>query len=97
MPSVSIWRKGSVRTDRLQADRFGYTALARYLMKEPEGAKRYFCSRNLKEPVITVSDTKLSIRKAERIAQSAARPAGAKADKTPRSAPKKSGSSTSSM
>ena len=66
-----IWRKGRVRTDRLQADRFDYTALARYLMKEPEGAKRYFCSRNLKEPVITVSDTKLSIRKAERIAQSA--------------------------
>ncbi|HNW87937.1 MAG TPA: hypothetical protein PKJ47_13490 [Candidatus Limiplasma sp.] len=67
----SIWKKGRVRTDRLQADRFGYTALARYLMKEPEGAKRYFCSRNLKEPTITVSDTKLSIRKAERIAQAA--------------------------
>ncbi len=67
----AIWKKGRVRTDRLQADRYGYTALARYLMKEPEGAKRYFCSRNLKEPVITVSDTKLSLRKAERIAQSA--------------------------
>ena len=66
-----IWRKGRVRTDRLQADRFGYSALAHYLLKEPEGAKRYFCSRNLKEPIITVSDTKLSIRKAERIAQSA--------------------------
>jgi hypothetical protein len=66
-----IWKKGRVRTDRLQADRYGYTALARYLLKEPEGAKRYFCSRNLKEPVITVSDTKLSLRKAERIAQSA--------------------------
>lgn len=67
----SIWKKGRVRTDRLQADRFGYTALARYLLKEPEGAKRYFCSRNLKEPTVTVSDTKLSIRKAERIAQAA--------------------------
>jgi hypothetical protein len=67
----AIWKKGRVRTDRLQADRYGYTALARYLMKEPEGAKRYFCSRNLKEPVITVSDTKLSLHKAERIAQSA--------------------------
>ena len=66
----SIWKKGRVRTDRLQADRFGYTALARYLMKEPEGAKRYFCSRNLREPTVTISDTKLSIRKAERIAQS---------------------------
>lgn len=65
-----IWRKGRVRSDRLQADRYGYTALARYLMKEPEGAKRYFCSRNLKEPLITVSDTKISLRKAERIAQS---------------------------
>lgn len=65
----SIWKKGRVRTDHLQADRFGYTALARYLMKEPEGGKRYFCSRNLKEPTVTISDTKLSIRKAERIAQ----------------------------
>jgi len=65
----AIWGKGRARTDRLQADRYGYTALARYLMKEPEGAKRYFCSRNLKEPVITVSDTKLSIRKAERLAR----------------------------
>ena len=67
----SIWKKGRVRTDRLQADRFGYTALARYLMKEPEGAKRYFCSRNLREPTVTISDTKLCIRKAERIAQAA--------------------------
>lgn len=67
----AIWKKGRVRTDRLQADRYGYTALARYLLKEPEGAKRYFCSRNLKEPVVTVSDTKLSLRKAERIAMSA--------------------------
>lgn len=66
-----IWKKGRVRSDHLQADRFGYTALARYLMKEPDGAKRYFCSRNLREPTITVSDTKLSIRKAERIAQAA--------------------------
>ena len=67
----AIWKKGRVRTDRLQADRYGYTALARYLMKSPEGAKRYFCSRNLKEPVITVSDTKISLRKAERIALAA--------------------------
>jgi len=64
----AIWKKGRARAEHLQADRFGYTALARYLMKEPEGAKRYFCSRNLKEPVITTSDTKLSIRKVERIA-----------------------------
>jgi len=64
----AIWKKGRVRAEHLQADRYGYTALARYMMKEPEGAKRYFCSRNLKEPNITTSDTKLSIRKAERIA-----------------------------
>lgn len=64
----SIWKKGRVRADHLQADRFGYTALARYMMKEPEGAKRYFCSRNLTVPIITTSDTKLSIRMAERIA-----------------------------
>jgi hypothetical protein len=64
----SIWKKGRVRAEHLQADRFGYTALARYMMKEPKGSKRYFCSRNLKEPIMTTSDTKLSLRKAERIA-----------------------------
>jgi hypothetical protein len=63
-----LWKMGRVRTDRLQADRYGYTALAKYMLKAPEGAKRYFCSRNLKEPKITTADTKLSMRKVERLA-----------------------------
>jgi len=64
-----LWGKGRVRSARLQADRFGYTALAKYLMKAPNGAKRYFCSRNLQEPVVTIADTRVSIRKADRLAQ----------------------------
>jgi len=63
-----LWKMGRVRAERLQPDRYGLTALANYLMKNPQGAKRYFCSRNLKEPVITKADTKLSIRRAERMA-----------------------------
>ncbi len=64
----AIWGKGRVRAEHLQADRYGYTALANYLMKAPESGHRYFCSRNLKEPKPTISDTKLSMRKAERLA-----------------------------
>ncbi|MDD3212097.1 MAG: hypothetical protein PHY64_00355 [Eubacteriales bacterium] len=63
----AIWKKGRVRADRLQADRYGYAALAKYMMKEPEGAKRYFCSRNLKEPKVTISGTRISFRKVERL------------------------------
>lgn len=65
----ALWGKGRVRSDRLQADRFGYAALANYLMKDPQGAKRYFCSRNLKEPTVTIADTKLSMRRVEEIAR----------------------------
>ncbi len=65
----AIWGKGRASCDRLQADRYGYTALAIYLTKKPQGAKRYFCSRNLKEPTVTVADTKLSMRRAEEIAR----------------------------
>ena len=71
----ALWRKGRVNADRLKADAYGYEALARYLLKEKrarsaEGqGKCYSCSRNLKDPTITISDTKLSKRQAQRLAE----------------------------
>lgn len=64
-----IWQKGYANTRRLQPDEYGLEALARYIVKDPQGKKRWSASRNLKEPKITVSDTKFSKRKAERLAK----------------------------
>ena len=64
-----LWGKGYANTRRLQPDEYGLEALARYLVKDPRGAKRWNASRNLKEPKVTVSDTKVSRRQAERIAE----------------------------
>lgn len=64
-----IWGKGWANSRRLQPDDYGLEALARYVAKEPRGGKRWCASRNLKEPQITIADTKLSKRQAERLAQ----------------------------
>lgn len=64
-----IWGKGWANTRRLQPDDYGLEALARYIVKEPNGGKRWCASRNLLEPKITTADTKLSKRQAERMAQ----------------------------
>ena len=52
---------------RLVADDSGYEGMARYCMKDPKGLKRYVASKNLKKPQITVSDTKFTRRKVNRI------------------------------
>lgn len=62
------WEKGWANSRRLQPDRFGLEALARYMVKAPRGARRWCCSKNLKKPVETVADRKISRRKVERIA-----------------------------
>lgn len=44
-----LWRNGGRNnTRRLVADDSGYEGLARYIMKDPKGAKRYVASKNLK-------------------------------------------------
>lgn len=67
-----LW-KGSVRNQskRLRPDEFGFEGMARYITKEKgsKTSKRYTPSRNLKQPIITVSDTKLTRRRAEKIAK----------------------------
>lgn len=63
-----LWGNGgrnNVR--RLVADDSGYEGMARYCMKDPKGLKRYVASKNLKKPQITISDTKFTRRKVNRI------------------------------
>ena len=63
----NLWKRGRVEARRLQPDDFGLEGIARYLLKDPKG-KRWYGSRNLKEPIVSRLTTKLSKRKAEKIA-----------------------------
>lgn len=63
-----LWGKGRANADRLKADEFGYEGLARYLVKDPNGAKRWTQSKNLKQPTIKINDYKFSKRKTEQLA-----------------------------
>lgn len=64
-----LWGKGRVNADRLQADNHGYEGLARYISKDPKGAKRWTQSKNLKQPVIAINDNRWSRRKVEQLAK----------------------------
>lgn len=64
------WGKGRVQAKRLQPDQFGLEGIARYMLKQPKGDKRWSASRNLKKPTIYKSVSRLSKRKAERMAMS---------------------------
>lgn len=61
--------KGGARTQsrRLQHDEFGLEGLARYITKDPKGTKRYTCSQNLKKPIVTVADSKMTNAKVLKI------------------------------
>lgn len=58
---------GRTQSRRLQPDDFGLEGMARYIAKDPKGKKRFVCSRNLKKPIITIADKKISKRKASEI------------------------------
>ena len=66
------WGLGRVQAKRLQPDQFGLEGIARYMLKQnkPKGDRRWTPSRNLKKPTIYKSVSKLSKRKAERMAMS---------------------------
>ncbi len=66
-----LWKHGYANARRLQLDENGISALAAYMMKDPKGKKRWCCSKNLKDPVITVADKKISPRQVERILRAA--------------------------
>lgn len=63
-----IWKKGRVEAKRLQPDEFGLEGIARYMMKQPKDGKRWYGSRNLKKPKVYKSISKLTKRKAEKMA-----------------------------
>lgn len=71
-----LWHRGYANCDRIQAGKGGLTALARYMTKgfdnkRETGRHRYFYTRNLKQPVVTESKTRISRRQAERIREDA--------------------------
>lgn len=66
-----LWNGGGrSQTRRLKADDFGLEGLTRYITKDKSKnpSKRYTVSRNLKQPKVTVADSKMTRRRAERIA-----------------------------
>ena len=69
-----LWRKGRANSARLQPDENGLEGLARYITKSLprfKSEKRWVSSKNLKEPTVTVADTKITRRKAARLAHDA--------------------------
>lgn len=68
-----IWSHGRSKCDELDPKAYGgLVSLAKYMVKDPRGRKRWASSKNLKQPVITTADRKVSARTAQRIAEDAA-------------------------
>jgi len=65
----ACWRKGWANADRLQPDEKGLAAIAKYITKSQRNRKKWVCSRGLKQPKVRTSDTKLSNRKVQRLAE----------------------------
>lgn len=61
-----LWKKGRVEAKRLQPDDFNLEGIARYLANQR--GKRWYASRNLKKPKEYQSITKLTNRRAEKLA-----------------------------
>lgn len=61
-----LWGKGRVEAKRLQPDEFGLEGIARYMVNQK--GKRWYASRNLRKPKEYKSVTKLTKRKAEKMA-----------------------------
>ena len=69
-----LWAKGYANADRLRPDENGLEAVARYITKQSRNGKakykkRWFASRNLKQPKTRVSDTKVSNGKVKKVAR----------------------------
>lgn len=67
----SLWKKGiRVNADRFQPERFGPEAAAVYITKDPQGARRFACSKNLEKPEVRPpADAHLSRCGLERVAK----------------------------
>lgn len=70
----AIWGKGRANADRAQPDDFGLAGFAVYFTKtgqRAKGKRRFGSSKNLTQPTVTTADTKISRRKAARLAHDA--------------------------
>ena len=71
-----LWGKGYANCDRLQKGKGGLAAISTYMTKgftekRETGRHRYFYTRNLVQPIVTESRTRISRRMAERIREDA--------------------------
>ncbi len=74
----ALWSHGRSRCDELDArGGDGLIPLASYLCKNPQGKRRWAASRNLKKPLVSWADRKISARAARRIADERAASAAA--------------------
>ena len=64
-----IWRLGRAQAAWLRPEDGTLEGLAQYITKQPTKHKRWQTSRNLTEPTVTVSEHRMSKRKAEKLAQ----------------------------
>lgn len=64
-----MWKHG-VRTncDNFQPETFGPEAAAKYMSKDPQGSRRFVCSKNLKKPREKIRDGRVTARGVERMA-----------------------------
>lgn len=60
---------GWINVDRLKPNEYGLEALCRYLVKNPNGKRRWSPSQNLTKPNIKTNDSKYSRRKVEEMAK----------------------------
>ena len=63
-----IWEKGYANADHLQPDENGLEAIARYITKQQRNRRKWARSRNLKQPKVRTSDTKVSNARVRRLA-----------------------------
>ena len=63
-----IWERGYANVDNLQPDENGLEAIARYITKQQKNRRKWARSRNLKQPMIRTSDTKVSNARVRRLA-----------------------------
>lgn len=66
----SLWVNGGrMNCNNFQPDKFGPEAAAKYMAKDPQGSRRFSCSKNLDKPMVVAKDGKLTRQGVERIAK----------------------------
>ena len=63
-----IWGQGYANADNLQPDENGLEAIARYITKQQKNRRKWARSRNMTQPKVRTSDTKVSNARVRRLA-----------------------------